>query len=84
MEDNQKLLSALKLAFSQRLIEIFDLGQYEGNSEDKSLESEFKLGMDELEKQCKLACSKKKIMILIFVKVFQICAFSASQHKNWN
>ena len=51
LEDNAKLQQSLRLAFSQRLIEIFDLGQYEGNVEDKSFESEFKAGMDELEKQ---------------------------------
>ncbi|TIC55937.1 GINS complex, Psf3 component [Wallemia mellicola] len=58
LEDNAKLQQSLRVAFSQRLIEIFDLGQYEGNVEDKSFESEFKAGMDELEKQLLEHCSR--------------------------
>ncbi|TIA90020.1 hypothetical protein E3P99_01757 [Wallemia hederae] len=51
LEDNLKLQQSLRLAFSRRLIDIFDLGQYEGNVDEKGFETEFKAGMDELEKQ---------------------------------
>lgn len=51
LEDNLKLQQSLRLAFSQRLIDIFDLGQYEGNVDEKGFDTEFKAGMDELEKQ---------------------------------
>ncbi|TIA91198.1 hypothetical protein E3P81_02131 [Wallemia ichthyophaga] len=57
LEDNLKLQQSLRLAFTNRLIDIFDLGQYEGSVDDKGFETDFKAGMDELEKQLFHICA---------------------------